>query len=282
MKKSFFKYITIFSLVAVLSFGAMVRSNATVEANETFKFGAEVLLSEQKELLKGKRVGLVTNPTGIDQNFNSVVDMLFNDPEIELTALYGPEHGVRGNAQAGAYVDFYIDPVTQIPVYSIYGKTRKPSPEMLADVDVLLFDIQDAGVTYYTYIWSMYYVMEAAAENGKEVIILDRPNPLGDYVGGPVIIDPGMSSFVGLKDLPVIHGMTFGELAKYFVEEYQLDVKLTVVEMANYDRTLKYDELNVPFVLPSPNMPTTDTVNVGSLSLSVTYQRVVEQQNLLN
>ncbi|GMA47330.1 YzbB family protein [Tetragenococcus muriaticus PMC-11-5] len=160
---------------------------ASTDENEEFQFGIEVLLDEQKNLLEDKRVGLVTNPTGVNQNLESDVDLLFSDPDIDLTALYGPEHGVRGNEEAGEYIEFYTDPETELPVYSLYGETQKPSDEMLEDVDTLVFDIQDAGVTYYTYVWTMYNVIEAAAENDKEVVILDRPNPLGgDRVEGPV------------------------------------------------------------------------------------------------
>lgn len=206
---------------------------------------------------------MVTNPTGVDQNLNSMVDILHNDPDINLVALYGPEHGVRGNAQAGAYVEFYTDSDTGLPVYSLYGKTRKPSAEMLEGVDVLLFDIQDAGVTYYTYVWTLYYVMEAASENNVEVVVLDRPNPLGgEMVAGPVIVEEGQSSFVGLKDLALIHGMTFGEIANYFNGEFDLGVDLEVVKMNGYDRSKRYDELNITFVLPSPNIPTTETIKV--------------------
>lgn len=269
-KKIFDNTLKIFAGV-FLVFSALFLSRPTSTApgsvnaneNEDFKFGIEVLMNEEKSLLENKRVGLVTNPTGVDQNLNSTIDILYNDPDINLTALYGPEHGVRGNEQAGEYVESYTDPVTGLPVYSLYGSTRKPSSEMLENVDVLLFDIQDAGVTYYTYVWTMYYVMEAAAENDVEVVILDRPNPLGgDLVAGPVIVEEGQSSFVGLKDLAVVHGMTFGEIAGYFNEEFDLGADLEVVRMKNYDRSLRYEELGVPFVMPSPNMPTTDTVNV--------------------
>lgn len=252
-------------LVAVLVLPSVlfVFRPATSHAEDGFMFGAEVLVKEKKEMLKGKRVGLVTNPTGVDQKLNSIVDLLYNDPDINLVALYGPEHGVRGNAEAGSYVEYYEDPVTGLPVYSLYGKTRKPSAEMLEDVDVLLFDIQDAGVTYYTYVWTLYYVMEAAAENNKEVVVLDRPNPLGgEMVAGPVKVEEENSSFVGLKDLALIHGMTFGEIAEYFNGEFKLGADLKVVKMKNYDRSLRYAELSIPFVLPSPNIPTTDTANV--------------------
>lgn len=255
----------LFILLLVMAFvmGGFYNVKQSVEAEGPFKLGVEVLLSEKKDLLAGKRVGLVTNATGIDQNLNSIIDVMFADKDINLVALYGPEHGARGTEEAGSYVDSYIDADTGLKVWSLYGTTRKPSPEMVADVDVLLFDIQDAGVTYYTYIWTMFYLLEAGAEYNKEIIILDRPNPLGgDYVGGPVIVDPGMSTFVGLKDLATIHGMTVGELALYFKDEFKIDVNLQVVPMKNYDRSKKYDELNIPFVLPSPNLPTTDAVDV--------------------
>ncbi|MCF1585154.1 DUF1343 domain-containing protein [Tetragenococcus koreensis] len=245
-----------------LSILGIVKS-ASADENEDFQFGVEVLLDEQKNLLEGKRVGLVTNPTGVNQNLQSDVDLLFNDPDIDLTALYGPEHGVRGNEEAGEYVEFYTDPETELPVYSLYGETQKPSDEMLEEVDTLVFDIQDAGVTYYTYVWTMYNLIEAAAENDKEVVILDRPNPLGgDRVEGPVEVEDDQASFVGLKDLAMVHGMTFGEIAEYFNEEFNLDADLSVVQMKNYDRSKRYADLDVPFVMPSPNMPTTDSIDV--------------------
>lgn len=227
-----------------------------------FKVGAEALLQDHKDLIKGKRVGLITNPTGVDQDLNSVVDLLFNDPDVELTALYGPEHGVRGSAQAGAYVEYYIDEKTQLPVYSLYGKTKKPTPDMLENVDVLLFDIQDVGTRFYTYIYTMAYAMEAAKENDIPFIVLDRPNPLGGVkVEGPVL-ETDYKSFVGNYEIPLRHGMTVGELAKLFNEEFNIGADLTVVEMDRWKRTMNYDETPLEFVMPSPNMPTLDTAFV--------------------
>ncbi|RWR10656.1 DUF1343 domain-containing protein [Siminovitchia fortis] len=227
-----------------------------------FALGVEVLLNEKKDLIKGKKVGLITNPTGVDQNLNSIVDLFYNDPEVTLTALYGPEHGVRGDAQAGQYVEFYVDDVTGLPVYSLYGQTRKPTPEMLENVDVLLFDIQDVGTRFYTYIYSMALAMEAAKENNIPFIVLDRPNPLGGTkVEGPVL-DPEFASFVGQYAIPLRHGMTVGELAKLFNEEFGIHADLTVVEMKGWKRKSYYDETGLPFVLPSPNMPTLDTALV--------------------
>ena len=224
--------------------------------------GVEVLLDDQKELLKGKKVGLITNPTGIDSKLNSIVDLLYNDPDIELTALFGPEHGVRGDAQAGSYVEFYIDEKTGLPVYSLYGQTKKPTPEMLENVEVLLFDIQDVGTRHYTYIYTMAYAMEAAKENNIPIVVLDRPNPQGGLsVDGPVL-EPEAASFIGLYPIPTKHGMTIGELANFFNEEFEIGADLTVVKMKGWKRSMDYDDTGLPFVLPSPNMPTVSTTIV--------------------
>lgn len=230
--------------------------------HKKFKLGVEVLLDNQKDLLEGKRVGLITNPTGVDQELTSVVDLLNNDPEINLTTLYGPEHGVRGSAQAGDYVEYYIDEETGLPVYSLYGETRKPTPDMLENVDVLVFDIQDVGTRFYTYIYTMALAMEAAEENDIPFIVLDRPNPLGgEKVEGPVL-DPDYASFVGKYPIPLRHGMTVGELAKFFNNEYDIGADLTVVEMEGWKRKMYYDDTPLEFVMPSPNMPTLDTAIV--------------------
>ncbi|MGG1595624.1 DUF1343 domain-containing protein [Terribacillus saccharophilus] len=224
--------------------------------------GVEVLLDDQKELLKGKKVGLITNPTGIDSKMNSIVDLLHDDSDIELTALFGPEHGVRGDAQAGEYVESYIDEKTGLPVYSLYGQTRKPTPEMLKNVEVLVFDIQDVGTRYYTYIYTMAYAMEAAKENNIPIVVLDRPNPLGGLsVDGPVL-EPEFSSFVGMYPIPTKHGMTVGELARFFNTEFNIKADLKVVKMKGWRRSMDFDDTGLPFVLPSPNMPTVSTTFV--------------------
>ncbi len=224
--------------------------------------GVEVLLEDQKDLLKGKKVGLITNPTGIDSKLTSIVDLLHNDPDIELTALFGPEHGVRGDAQAGSYVESYIDEKTGLPVYSLYGQTKKPTPKMLENVEVLVFDIQDVGTRYYTYIYTMAYAMEAAKENNIPIVVLDRPNPQGGLsVDGPVL-EPEAASFVGLYPIPTKHGMTVGELASFFNEEFEIEADLTVVKMKGWKRSMDYDDTGLPFVLPSPNMPTVSTTFV--------------------
>lgn len=235
------------------------KSKGYDKGNQKFALGAEMLMKDEKKLLKGKRVGLITNPTGVDQNLNSVVDLLNNDPDIQLEALYGPEHGVRGDAQAGQYVDYYIDEVTGLPVYSLYGKTRKPTPEMLENIDVLVFDIQDVGTRFYTYIYTMALAMEAAQEKGIPFIVLDRPNPLGGKkVEGPVL-DPKFASFVGQYAIPLRHGMTVGELARLFNKEFDIGADLTVVKMKGWKRNDYFDETGLQFVMPSPNMPTLET-----------------------
>ncbi|AKO92247.1 exo-beta-N-acetylmuramidase NamZ family protein [Priestia filamentosa] len=226
------------------------------------ELGVETLFREHKDLLKGKRVGLITNPTGVDSELRSSVDLFAEDPDIELTALYGPEHGVRGDAQAGDKVDYYMDEKTGLPVYSLYGDTRKPTPEMLKNVDILVFDIQDVGARFYTYIYTMAYAMEAAKEQGIPFVVLDRPNPLGgEVVEGPVL-EEEYSSFVGKYPIPLRHGMTVGELAQLFNEEFGIGADLTVVKMKKWKRSFDYDETNLPFVMPSPNMPTLETAFV--------------------
>lgn len=236
------------------------------EVNKTFtpvttkvKTGIEVLRERNFDILKGKRVGLVTNATGVDSKLKSTIDILFESPEVNLVALYGPEHGVRGNFEAGEYVDFYIDDFTQLPVYSLYGKTRKPSPEMLKDIDVLVFDIQDIGSRSYTYISTMGLVMEAAAENNKEVIILDRPNPLGGNRIEGNIVEKGYFSFVSQFAIPYVHGLTVGELAIMLNEEGLLGksqkCKLQVVPMKNWARDMYFEQTGLPWILTSPHVP---------------------------
>ncbi|MGG0791120.1 DUF1343 domain-containing protein [Peribacillus simplex] len=256
--------ITIFT-ICLLTFGIVSSKSVTAvkeKKKQKVSPGIEVLLKEEKDVLSGKKVGLITNPTGIDSKLTSIVDLLNDDPDINLTALFGPEHGVRGDAQAGASVDYYIDEKTGLPVYSLYGKTKKPTPEMLKDVEVLVFDIQDVGTRYYTYIYTMAYAMEAAKENDIPFIVLDRPNPQGGVsVDGPVL-EPEFSSFVGLYPIPLKHGMTVGELATLFNKEFKIGADLKVIKMKGWKRDMDYDETGLPFVLPSPNMPTVSTTFV--------------------
>ncbi|WP_370662540.1 MULTISPECIES: exo-beta-N-acetylmuramidase NamZ family protein [Peribacillus] len=259
------KRMIILFTICLMTFGIVSSKSVTAvkeKKKQKVSPGIEVLLKEEKDVLSGKKVGLITNPTGIDSKLTSIVDLLNDDPDINLTALFGPEHGVRGDAQAGASVEYYMDEKTGLPVYSLYGKTKKPTPEMLKDVEVLVFDIQDVGTRYYTYIYTMAYAMEAAKENDIPFIVLDRPNPQGgESVDGPVL-EPEFSSFVGLYPIPLKHGMTVGELATLFNKEFKIGADLKVIKMKGWKRDMDYEETGLPFVLPSPNMPTVSTTFV--------------------
>ena len=227
------------------------------------KPGIEVLVESNFKLLQGKRVGLITNPTGITSSFTSTVDILAKAKGVNLVALFGPEHGVRGDVTAGGKVDNFIDSATGLPVYSLYGKTRKATPEMLKGIDVLVYDIQDIGSRSYTFINTMALAMEAAAENNIEFIILDRPNPLnGNRVEGNVL-DLKFRSFVGQYPLPYVYGMTCGELAELLNNEGWLDggkkCNLTVIKMENWKRWMHWDNTKLPWVPTSPHIPNSQT-----------------------
>lgn len=235
------------------------------KGNGDFRLGIENLLEpEALETLRGASVGLITNPTGTDSELRSTIDLLVaaqEDGGFTMAALFGPEHGVRGAEPAGGAVGDYIDEKTGLPVRSLYGATQKPTPEMLADVDVLVFDIQDIGTRFYTYIWTLYYAMQAAGENDKRFVVLDRPNPLGTDIEG-FVLEPELSSFVGLREIPQTHGLTVGELAQLFNGEF-LDgiTALEVIAMSGYDPE-DPSAADLPWVLPSPNIPTPDTAVV--------------------
>ena len=221
--------------------------------------GLEVLGESGFALLKGKRVGLITNPTGIDSRLRSTVDIFHQAPEFELVALFGPEHGVRGDYGAGDYVENYTDPHTGLPVYSIYGKTRKPAKEMLQGIDVLVYDIQDIGSRSYTFISTLGLAMEAAAENHIRFVVLDRPNPLGGLKMEGLITRPGFFSFVSQFPIPYLHGMTVGELALFLNSEGLLangvQCDLAVVAMKGWKRKMTFDQTGLPWVPTSPHIP---------------------------
>jgi uncharacterized protein YbbC (DUF1343 family) len=207
-------------------------------------------------------VGVVTNQTGVTSSLETIVDALRRNPEIALRAIYSPEHGLRGDQAAGAYVSSYVDPRSGLPVYSLYGATRKPNAAMLAGVDVLLFDIQDVGDRAYTYISTLAYVMQAAKALGKSVWVLDRPNPIGgNIVEGPVL-DPHFASFIGLYPIPVRHGMTVGELATLFNDRFAIGASLRVVPMKAYTRAMLWPDTGLAWVQTSPNIPEWDTALV--------------------
>lgn len=238
-------------------------SFVAVVANAQVKPGIEVLRDENFARLQGKRVGLITNPTGVDTHLTSTIDILANAPGVKLTALFAPEHGVRGDVHAGDKVDNLTDPATGVTVHSIYGKTTRPNPEMLEDVDVLVYDIQDNGCRSFTFISTMGKAMEACAELGKEFMVLDRPNPVGgDKIEGNIVED-SCFSFVSQFAIPYLYGLTPGELARYLNEEGLLPggkkVKLDVVPMEGYTRNMSYGETGMPWVLPSPHIPNPET-----------------------
>ena len=219
----------------------------------------ETLIKSNFEILNGKKVGLITNPTGVDHNLRSTIDILFNAQDVRLVALFSPEHGVRGDFTAGEQVGTTIDPLTKLPVYSLYGKTRKPTAEMLKGIDILVYDVQDIGSRSYTYISTLGLAMEAAAENNIKFIVLDRPNPLGGIrMEGPVT-QPGFTSFVSQFAIPYIHGMTVGELATFLNEEKLLKdgvkCKLEVVKMNGWKRNMSFEDTGLPWVPSSPHIP---------------------------
>ncbi len=225
--------------------------------------GFELLVKSKFEILQGKRVGLITNPTGVNHELVSGVDIIFNAPGVKLTALYGPEHGVRGEFTAGEIIGSTADPNTGLPVYSLYGNTRKPAKEMLEGIEILVYDIQDIGSRSYTYISTLGLAMEAAAENNIPFVVLDRPNPLGGIrIEGPLVRD-GFTSFVSQYPIPYIHGLTVGELAMYLNGEGLLKdgVKcdLTVIKMNGWNREMHFDDTGLPWVPSSPHIPYAET-----------------------
>ena len=227
--------------------------------SQKVKPGIEVLRDRGFDILKGKKVGLLTNPTGVDSELNSTIDILHNAKDVKLVALYAPEHGVRGDIYAGAVVKDAKDSATGIPVYSVYGKNRKPSPQFLSNVDAVVFDIQDIGCRSYTFVSSMGLMMEACAEAGKEFIVLDRPNPLGGERVEGNLVEEGFHSFVSQFSIPYVYGLTLGELARMLNGEKMLkngvQAKLTVVPMEGWHRNMLYEDTKLPWILPSPQVP---------------------------
>lgn len=225
--------------------------------------GIEVLRERKFDILQGKRVGLITNPTGVDAGLVSTIDILYAAPGVTLAALYGPEHGVRGDFAAGDRVSTYTDPQTGLTVYSLYGQTRKPTPDMLKGIDVLVYDIQDIGCRSYTYISTMGLAMEAAAEQKIPFVVLDRPNPLGGKRVEGNIAEPGFFSFVSQFPIPYVYGLTCGELARLLNGEGMLSggirCSLTVVPMKGWKREMTFEETGLFWVPTSPHIPRAST-----------------------
>ena len=226
-----------------------------IEASTSVRPGIDVLLADSLHLVQDHRVGLITNHTGLDAEGTSSIDRLFEHPDVDLVALFSPEHGIRGDLQAGAEVDDEVDSATGLPIHSLYGATLRPTPSMLEGIELLLFDLQDVGARYYTYIYTMALAMEAAGEASIPFIVLDRPNPVGGRQVQGNVLEAAFASFVGRYELPMRHGMTPGELAILFRDSFGVGVDLTVVPMDGWARDMLFSDTGLPWRPPSPNMP---------------------------
>lgn len=236
------------------------------QPEKVLRTGADRLVSEKVKELSGKRIALIVNHTSVLSNGTHLVDTIFTYGDIKIQKLFSPEHGIRGNADAGKLINDEIDPATGLKIVSLYGNNKKPTKEMLADVDVIIYDIQDVGARYYTYISTLYYAIESAAENNKKIIILDRPNPIGgEKVEGPVL-DLKFKSFIGIAEIPIRHGMTIGELALLFNDDIKskknISAELEVVKLFNWDRSEYYDAYYSEWLSPSPNINKLETAIV--------------------
>ncbi|MFF3394901.1 exo-beta-N-acetylmuramidase NamZ domain-containing protein [Streptomyces sp. NPDC002669] len=248
--------------------GAANAAPASGRGRGRVRTGFDRLAADGYSLLRGEKVGIVTNPTGITSDVRHIVDVMHPDDRVDLVAVFGPEHGFRGTAQAGGSEGRYDDPATGLPVYDTYLKSGQPLADVFtaSGVDTVVFDIQDAGARFYTYIWTLYDCMEAAALAGKRFVVLDRPNPVtGRAALGPVL-DPAFGTFVGRREIAQAHGMTVTELALLFNAEFfaERPVDLRIVKMSGWRRSDFFDATGLPWVPPSPNMPTPDTALVYS------------------
>ena len=225
--------------------------------------GLEKLLQAKMDVLRGARVGLVCNQASVDHNYHHAADLLHEHPDVNLRALFGPQHGIRGDVQDNMVeTEHGIDRKTGVPVYSLYSETREPTEAMLKDIDVIVFDMQDVGCRIYTFIYTLANCMRAARKWGKKVVVCDRPNPIsGRGIAGNVL-EPEYASFVGQFSIPTRHGMTVAEFARMFNDHFNLDAEIEVVPMDGWQRKFWHDETNAPWVLPSPNIPTLDSATV--------------------
>jgi len=227
------------------------------------KTGLDVIEKAWPRYLADTQVGLVVHPSSINCRFEHASDICLRSRRFVVKAFFGPQHGVQGETQDNMVEwEGFQDEKTGLPVYSLYGKTRKPGPSMLKDLDAIVVDLQDAGARYYTFIWTLSLIMEACRDLMKVVVVLDRPNPIGGHIfEGPVLV-PKYKSFVGLHKLPVRHGMTIGEIAIYLKDLFYQDLDLHIIPLEGWKREMWFDDTGLPWVLPSPNMPTVDTATV--------------------
>jgi uncharacterized protein YbbC (DUF1343 family) len=244
-------------VILLIAFFSICASYTVKAQKIRVKTGIEILKEKDFKCLEGKRVGLVTNPSGVDNKLKSDIDILHEASNVKLVALFGPEHGVRGDAHAGDAVGNDSDAVTGLPVYSLYGKNRKPNSDMLKGIDVLVYDIQDIGCRSFTFISTLGNIMEAAGENNIEVVVLDRPNPIGGLKIEGNITEDDCISFVSNFKIPYLYGMTCGELALMLNNEHMLKTqcKLTVIKMKGWKRKMLYEDTGLPWVLASPHIP---------------------------
>lgn len=230
---------------------------------KNLKVGLERILDDQIFLLKNLKIGLICNQASVNRHFQHAADLFFDNRGINLTTLFGPQHGIRGDVQDNMVeTPHTIDKSTGLPIYSLYSETRQPSEEMLSEVDALVFDLQDVGCRVYTFIYTMANAMKACSLHGKKMFILDRPNPIGGIAVEGNLLQRGHESFVGQYPIPMRHGLTTGELASYFNQEFNISCDLQIIPMENWERAHYYDETNASWVMPSPNMPTVDTTVV--------------------
>ncbi len=223
--------------------------------------GIEVFLADVPAALRGKRVGLITNHSGIDRARTSDIDLIARHPGLKLVALMAPEHGIRGDAEAGVRIENAVDPRTGVPIHSLYlAEDRGPTPEMLKDVDVVVYDLQEVGGRTWTYVSTMALAMKAAARKGIPFVVLDRPNPIGGEIVEGALLDPRFASFVGMYPIPARHGMTVGELATLFNRQHGIGVDLIVARVANWRRSQWFEETGLPWVNPSPNLRSPDAL----------------------
>jgi len=231
----------------------------TTATQQTVAPGVEQFIADVPAVVRGKRVGLITNHTGVDARGVSTIDLVFASRDVKLVALFGPEHGIRGTAADGAKISSAVDRTTGLPIFSLYGDVRRPTPRMLANVEALLFDIQDIGARPYTYISTMGLAMRAAKEKGIPFVVLDRPNPIGGHIVEGSILDTAFRSFTGMYPIALRHGMTIGELARMFNDRFGIGAELIVVPMRGWTRTMWFDETGLPWVNPSPNIRRLET-----------------------
>ncbi len=230
---------------------------------QPIKLGVERLLTEKIDLLRGARVGLVCNQASVDHGFRHVADVFHQHPDIKLTTLFGPQHGIRGDVQDNMIETAHaVDRKTGLPIYSLYSETREPTAEMLRDVDIIVVDLQGIGCRIYTFVYTLANCMRAARKFGKKVIACDRPNPIGGTQVAGNVLDPAFASFIGQFPIPTRSGMTDGELGGLFNAEFGIDCDFECVPMSGWSRELWYDDTDGPWVLPSPNMPTVDAAGV--------------------